>query len=718
MSYILMPKGVRTPPMRPDTDDRHWLPWTRQPGGDGLMHVSVQGSSGTPPVEGDTKHHSVDSLPKWYAPQSRDSSPSVVTLRGYQHECIEAIGAAWESGTQAPLVVLPTGAGKTIIAASMMEAGFGAQGHRSLFLAHRQELLQQTMEKILLVSSRFAPTLGIVQSKKNEMGRDITIGSIQTLGGRRSSRRLQQLIDAGPYDQLWCDEAHHAVSPQWMRVIQALRDAYPNLRVAGMTATPGRADGIALDQVFDDVVYEKNLIDLVRMGYLVPPKGFRVNLGLNLDRVATSGGDFVQKQLAKLMNQDTVNRAVVEAWREYGHNRKTVVFAVDVAHATALRDEFRDAGYESDVVHGTMKKRERNAVFKRFRQNETKILVNCEIVTEGFDETSIECILHARPTQSQALYIQMTGRGLRLHPGKTECLIVDCVGNSEKHRPMQLASLAGFDPEQRHGGGAGTGEGGDGEEEDEDDLTVVSANVTGEEFDLTSHRARTRYQWRETSLGWVLPIPRIGYYLCAWHTRAHTKCTIRFYDQRPGRRDTPPREVLKDPVDFEMAYGLVESEMDRIFQARMNRGLIRRRDGAVYEDPRAELREFAERPDHGDMPPEIDFVDLDEGTDEPTHVPEAFMLKDAAWRERSPSAKQLEFLKKLGVKERSLPETAGEASDLITILRIERDAKMRLPATQKQIAYLKVNELPLKKGLTKGAAARMIWQHRKATEGR
>jgi hypothetical protein len=502
-----------------------------------------------------------------------------------------------------------------------------------------------------------------------------------------------------------------------MRFISAMREAFPELQLLGMTATPGRTDGAALDQVFDQVVFERNLLDMIKGGYLVPPKGYRVNLGLNLDLVGSAGGDFVQRQLSKLMDQPMVNRAIVEAWCKYAHNRKTIVFAVDIKHTLSMRDEFKDAGYATEHIDGKMSTRTRGAVLKRFREGVTKILVNCEVLTEGFDEPSIEAVLFARPTQSQMLHIQTLGRGLRLYPLKTECLVIDCVGNSERHGPpIQLAGLAGFDPERRSSGSSSGGPSDGSDDSDADPLlipTVINSNVTGVEFDLTGHSSKARYQWRETSLGWVLQVPRIGYYLVAWSSKQHTRATIRFYDQRPGKRQSPAVDVVAQPIEFPLAYGLVESEMDRILNARANRGMARRSNGAVYEDPYANDREFRTKESYGDMPPEVNFVDLDEGTEEQLEVPEALVLRDAAWRTRKPTASQLEFLRKLGVKEKSLPDTAGEASDLITILRIEKDAKLRLPATPKQIAYLRIHHLPVGENPTKGAAASVIWKHRK-----
>lgn len=706
MTYVLWPKSVRTPPMLPDCNDYYRLQWTPQPGREGFLHVSVTGRDSNTPAVSST---ATSALPTWYT----NKGPTSLRLRDYQDECVRAVLSAWERAAKAPLVVAPTGCGKTIIAAEIMRQVYAGRGARCLFLAHRNELIEQTYDKVYLVTSQSerTPRIGIVQASKDELDRNITVASIQTLASR-TGRRIERLLTTGaPYDYVICDEAHHAVSPQWMRVLDALNTANPDVRFVGMTATPGRADGTALDRVFTEVCFERGVLDMIQLGYLVPPHGFKITLDVNLDRVATENGDFVRTQLAKLMNRPPVLRAVVEAWRAHGHNRKTLVFAVDVAHAIALRNEFVDAGYAAEHVDGRMKARERKAVFERFKTGQTKILCNCEIATEGFDDPSIEAVLLVRPTQSQALFAQMVGRGLRLWPGKTECLLLDCVGNSDRHRLATLATLAGFDPAMGAEGESETPV----TEEGDDVQLPIEINAVGmrvEEVDFSHRPAQTRYQWRETSIGWVLQIPRIGYYLVAWAAASHIKCVIRFYDQRPGRQDSPPREVLKDPVDFELAYGLVEAEMDRIFRARVNRGTARSRTGHVFE--RTDDNEFADSNTSSSDMPEINFVDLDEGVDDPIHVPEVLMMRSADWRSQPPTAKQLEFLTTLGVKEGSLPTTCGEASDLITILRIERDAKMRLPATPKQLAYLRVNELPIKHDMTKGAAARLIWQHRKA----
>jgi superfamily II DNA or RNA helicase len=686
--FIAMPDRILVPEMV--ARDLDPTTWTVQPGTNDRLHSLVTGSSphvDLPLAVQTAAAHVVN------VPMASTGGGTIVKLRDYQLEAVDAVHDAWGRGSKAPLLLMGCGGGKTICAAEIMARVYQGSGGKSLFLAHREELLTQTMDKVRLVSPN--TRVGLVQQKINELGRQITVASIQTVG-HKSGTKLKALIENGPYKVVICDEAHHAPSPIWVKVITALREADPEMLLMGMTATPGRADGIALDRVFDVVAYEKNMFDLIRDGWLVPPHGFRVDIDIDLDKVETGDGDYVVTQLSKLMNTPFVNRAVVEAWRTYGHDRKCIVFACDVAHAHALAQEFNDAGHPAEALDGSTKKKDRHEILGRFREGAIKLLVNCQVLSEGYDDPSAEGVVFARPTQSQALYAQTMGRALRLYPGKTEAIIIDCVGNSAKHRPVQLASLAGLDPERQYRGGfKGLGEEKDVEPVEENEVTGAKVGKATE-VKFTAGKPRGSYQWRETTLGWILQIPRVGYYLVAWSDKAKHMATIRFFDQRVGRKHEPPREIVRQPVEFDMAYGLVESEMDRIFRARS----MRRDDKAPKDDDQ----------------PVASFVDLDEGTDEAVVLPEEeLMLKDAAWRDNATSPKQHQLLVSLGVKEKTMPGTSGEASDLITIMRVERDMKMRVPATVKQINYLRYHKLPVVENLTKGMAARAIWTHRKAT---
>jgi superfamily II DNA/RNA helicase len=345
------------------------------------------------------------------------------------------------------------------------------------------------------------------------------------------------------------------------------------------------------------------------------------------------------------------------------------------------------------VLSAGTKQKEREKIYAQFRAGDVKLLLSCEVLLEGYDEPSAEGVLFARPTQSQSFMIQAAGRAMRLYPGKTEAIIIDCVGNTERHQLVQLATLAGFEPELPLNADPNAEPT---EETDDNDPTVLGADIRGEEFSFHARQARTRYMWRETGVGWILQVPKIGYYLVAWNDRGRTRATIRFYDQRKGRRDTIPREVCAQPIAFEIAYSMVESEMDRIFNARANR----RR----------------EAPEEVEDAPDISFVDFDDGLEEPTEIPEDWVLRGAEWRDMPITERQRSLLTKLSAKRTTLPTTAGEASDLIVILQVEYDSKWREPATEKQIAYIRVNGLDWKPEMTKKAAARQIWQHRKRVE--
>jgi len=577
--------------------------------------------------------------------------------------------------------------GKTLIGAEIMRRATEPKPlGRALFVAHRKELLDQTVAKVKLVAPRC--TVGLVQAKNNEVGRKITVASIQTLASGKGER-VRQVIGDRPPDLVVIDECHHTPSRTYLKVIEQLQAANPNLVLLGLTATPGRADGLSLDRIFDDVAYEKNLFELIRDGYLVPPRGILVDLDINLDAIETVNGDYVESKLARAMNQPSVRRAIVRAWQEHGQARKMIVFCVDVQHAKDMAAEFVGAGYPAAHVDGAMKDKAREDVYERFRSGAIKLLCSVEVLTEGFDEPSVEGVIFARPTQSQSLYIQGLGRSLRLYPGKTESLVLDCVGNSERHSPVQLASLAGLNPVINENLPPEDKEEISLPVDDDDETHVDVGNVTAHEFDFRMRSRKTRYAWRETQYGWTLQIPRVGYFLVAWHDKERARATVRFHDMRDGRRDGPPVVVVRDPIEFDMAYGLVEGEVERLTSRRASQHSVRA----------------------SDEPPPFAFL-LDDGLEEDLHVAETLLLNDAGWRDKAMTGRQREALLKMGVKEASLPATAGEAGDLITIMQVERDTKMREPATDKQMWYLRSNKIQHDKVLTKNAAKRLILAHR------
>ncbi|MGB9804377.1 DEAD/DEAH box helicase, partial [Desulfofundulus sp.] len=218
----------------------------------------------------------------------------------------------------------------------------------------------------------------------------------------------------------------------------------------GVTATPDRLDKVGLKHVFDEVVHALTIGFMIESGYLVPVRGVLVNVGIDLDGAAVNPetGDFSDSSLARVMESPAVVEAIARAWVEKGENRKTVAFTPSVRMAADLAEALRGMGAAAAFVSGDTPEHERRELLRQFSDGEIRVLANCMVLTEGFDCPDIECVLMARPTKSRALYQQCLGRGLRPAPwaGKADCLVLDVVGNSLKHKLVTVASLEGKEP--------------------------------------------------------------------------------------------------------------------------------------------------------------------------------------------------------------------------------------------------------------------------------
>lgn len=592
--------------------------------------------------------------------------------------------------------------GKTLVASALMQRSMSwtfrpykdARQSGALFITHRRELIKQTVEKVRLVAEELR--VGVVQGERNELGCHVTVASISTLS---AGRRLEGIIDAGPYHLIVIDEAHHAVAKTWRKVLDRLRAAFPEAFLFGMTATPGRADGTALDLVFDSVAYEKSLEWAVNHGYLVPPRGKVIPLKVDLDKVESQNGDFVTAKLSKVMNTEPVNKAVVRGWQEYGNDAKMLAFCVDVAHSYALAQMFCDEGYPAIAVDGKTKPAAREKALADFRSGAIRILASADLFSEGYDDPSAEGILLARPTLSQGLLIQQIGRGLRRFPLKTECLVLDCVGNTSRHQLAQLATIAGLDPEKKIAASSS------GQvppwmlPPQEPDPVVNDATVgPARDVQLIGALSATKYQWRQTTAGFALRIPRVGYYLVVPDDDLPTKAHVRFFDRRKDREHGTPRHVM-GPIEMEMAYTLVEADLDRLRRATNDSYWTKDRGG----------------PQDGEaVPLPTGLIDFGDGVD---FVPDEWLLKEQSWHDQPATPKQIELLRKLGVKMKSMPDTSGEASELIDVLQIEKDIRNSQPATGPQKWYIRQNRLPLPRGtsietVTRSQASRMIVSHK------
>jgi hypothetical protein len=344
------------------------------------------------------------------------------------------------------LLYLPTGAGKTVIATFIVDAlRRTAKLRRCLFVAHRREILDQTARTL----QRHLPSCRIELERaeqRTDGTADVTIASVQSL-----VRRMDR-YDPSAFDLIICDECHHALSPSWERVLSYFRShTSDRTLLLGMTATPRRTDGRSALDVFGEVAFEISRTELEDLGYLVPMRYFGVQGDLKLDRIELSGGDFQVGALSRVMDTPVHRALALKAWLERGSSMRTIVFCAGVDHASHVAEDFRAIGVSADKIDG--KTKDRTQLIERFRAGELQVLTNYGVLTEGFDDPAVACILMARPTTSPLVYTQCIGRGLRSAPGKTHCTVIDLVDRSTHQLQYGVTQMAGLPARWRSRGG-------------------------------------------------------------------------------------------------------------------------------------------------------------------------------------------------------------------------------------------------------------------------
>ncbi|WP_202121029.1 DEAD/DEAH box helicase [Streptomyces sp. BA2] len=421
--------------------------------------------------------------------------PEMFTPRPYQAEAIKALISGWQGSSNRLAVVLPTGAGKTVVFANLIsELLPQLGGRRALVIAHREELLEQAAAKIRAVRPDLR--VGIVKAERDEHAdTDVIVASIQTLA---VERRRTAIHDIGV---IIVDECHHAAAPSYMNVLEHF-GAWRGLPTAGFTATMTRADG-GLADVWQDVVFTLDILEMIEDGYLCDVRGKRVIVeGLDLDTVKTRAGDLQDGQLGQALAESDAGPVVAKAYQEHAAGRAGVVFTPTVATAQSMAKEFTAAGIPALAVWGDMGRDDRAAALDAYRRGDAQVLCNCMVLTEGFDAPWTSCAVIARPTKSAGLYCQMAGRALRLFDGKKDALILDVMGASTRHKLASIVDLTGrtvtvSDEEQTLREAAEKAQ-----ETAKRRLDVSRVQV--EEFDLF-HSSTTR--WLRTGCGvWFIPV--------------------------------------------------------------------------------------------------------------------------------------------------------------------------------------------------------------------
>ncbi len=367
-------------------------------------------------------------------------------LRDYQIEAIDNVFKAWGEGVRRPAVVLPTGAGKTVVFAALIkqfrtrhyDTPLQHAGLRVIVLVHRDELADQAIAKIRSVAPRLS--VGKVKAESNDIDADVMVCSVQTLAyaARRESVALTGQRLYGQIGLIVTDEAHHAAAKSYQKVY----DAFPDALQLGVTATMARGDGVGLGSTWEEVVFKRSILWMMLHGYLAQVRTVSVTVeGLDTKGVKASRGDVPVGRLGEAMEDSHAEEAIARAYVEHAKGRPGVVFTPTVATAEAAMQSLNDAGIVTRVISGETPTDERHRIINDFRTGGVQVLANCMVLTEGFDAPWAEVAVIARPTMSAGLYTQMVGRVLRTFPGKTDALVLDMVGASRDNRLCTLIDL-------------------------------------------------------------------------------------------------------------------------------------------------------------------------------------------------------------------------------------------------------------------------------------
>jgi len=358
-----------------------------------------------------------------------------LSLRPYQTAAIEGLYDYWASKRgNDPLIVAPTGAGKSLILAKLVEDALSFPGTRVLMLTHVKELIQQNAEELIGILP--GVDLGFYSASigQKRLDRQVTFAGIQSIW-----KRAPDMVP--PPDLVVIDEAHLVpknTTTRYGKFLNDLRQCNPAVKIVGLTATPYRLDSGYLHKgegaIFDGVAYDIPIGMLMDEGYLAPVVAKRAKDQIDLSGVAKRGGEFIESQLAQAAVAGNLVNTTADEIIAAGEDRRSwLVFASGVAHAEQLAKAFRDRGTHAEVVTGSDNKTERARKIADFKAERLRCLINIGVLTAGFNHPATDLVALVRATASPGLYVQMVGRGTRKAEGKDDCMVLDFGGNVERH---------------------------------------------------------------------------------------------------------------------------------------------------------------------------------------------------------------------------------------------------------------------------------------------
>lgn len=338
-------------------------------------------------------------------------------LRPYQTDIIGEVRQRLGEGLRAPLIVSPTGSGKTVMFSHIAD-GAGRKNKRVWILVHRAELVEQT--------SRTMREIGIHHGIIAAGWPVDPLPHVQVVSVQTVVRRTGGLI---PPDLIIVDECHHSAAGTWGKILQA----FPKAIRLGFTATPERLDGKGLSDAFDCLIRGPEVAWLIEQGFLTQPKYYAPPNQLNLDGLHVRGGDYARDETAAMMDKPSITGDAVSHYRRICDGAPAVAFCASIAHAEHVAQAFNAAGYRATTLDGTLDRIERRKRVRGLADGSIQILTSCEIISEGFDIPVVSAAILLRPTKSLGMHLQQVGRVLRIAPGKKHAYILDHVGNCLRH---------------------------------------------------------------------------------------------------------------------------------------------------------------------------------------------------------------------------------------------------------------------------------------------
>lgn len=479
----------------------------------------------------------------------------IVSLRPYQLECIKTTIEEFQKGYRRQAVSLPVGSGKTVIFANLIKSLPAPNGisRKALVLAHREELLLQARNQI----TRFAPELSVAIEQGSSLAdpnADVIVASVPTLGRIISGTNRLQKFDPQDFKCIIVDEAHHSVTDTYMRIMEhfgVLDGRHPHILLWGCSATLSRYDEFALGDVYEKVIYHKDIKSMIDEGWLCPFETYQIITHTDLSSVKKRD-DFDTAALSLAINTPMRNDLVARTWKSVAfeeHGRKsTIVFALNIAHVNGLCEAFEKIGVPSAAITSLTEPSDREVILTKFRKGEIPVLVNCAVLTEGTDLPVTDCILMTRPTCNPNLYIQMVGRGLRKHPEKSYCLVLDVI-DRQKTGERTLVTfpslLAHKSYDESASSEVSTEEATGSQVKVQAEIVPDNVNIEVRYFNPVSFRPSTTLSWITVSQNQFLLSSKTTNYLLTIKDQSSLICDITEYAM-PAGKDFSVIPVVED----------------------------------------------------------------------------------------------------------------------------------------------------------------------------